>query len=129
MEWTKLENDSIPARFLLRLQILPRKLLHLPRIATTLPVNSVNVNSPAKKIMYHPWNLGGLNPYFFGILGGLAPPRPCVEPPLFLITFALFSIIDICKLLCVCVKGVILNEDLMMMMSLKTSYYAWCEAN
>src|SRR6218665_3858872 len=34
----------------------------------------------------------------------------------FLITFAQFSIFDICKLLCVCVKGVILNEDLMMMM-------------
>jgi len=32
------------------------------------------------------------------------------------LTFALFSIIDICKLLCVYVKGVILNEDLMMMM-------------
>jgi len=31
------------------------------------------------------------------------------------ITFALFSIIDICKLLCIYVKGVILNEDLMMM--------------
>src|SRR6218665_3460206 len=35
------------------------------------------------------------------------------------LTFALFSIIDICKLLCVYmyVKGVILNEDLMMMMT------------
>ena len=27
--------------------------------------------------------------------------------------FALFSIIDICTLLCIYVKGVILNEDLM----------------
>src|SRR6218665_3688373 len=32
--------------------------------------------------MYHPWNLGGLNPSFFVIWGGLAPPSPCVEPPL-----------------------------------------------
>jgi len=30
--------------------------------------------------------------------------------------FALFYIIDICKLLCVYVKGVQLNKDLMMMM-------------
>src|SRR6218665_2556969 len=51
-------------------------------IATALPVNSVNVNTPAKKIMYHPWILGGLNPSFFVIWGGLAPPSPCVEPPL-----------------------------------------------
>src|SRR6218665_1000491 len=51
-------------------------------IATALPVNSVNVNTPAKKSMYHPWNLGGLNPSFFVIWGGLAPPSPCVEPPL-----------------------------------------------
>ena len=36
-----------------------------------------------------------------------------------LITFALFSIIDICKLLCIYVKGVILNEDSMMMMMRK----------
>src|SRR6218665_3962965 len=41
----------------------------------------------------------------------------------FLITFALFSIIDICKLLCVCVKGVILNEDLMMMMMIYVWFY------
>ena len=33
------------------------------------------------------------------------------------IMFVLFCIVDICKLLCVCVKGVILNEDLMMMMT------------
>src|SRR6218665_3459025 len=32
--------------------------------------------------MYDPWNLGGLNPYFFVIWGGLAPPSPYVEPPL-----------------------------------------------
>src|SRR6218665_881563 len=32
--------------------------------------------------MYHPWNLGGLNPAFFGVWGGLAPPSPYVEPPL-----------------------------------------------
>jgi len=31
--------------------------------------------------------------------------------------FALFCIVDICKLLCVCVKGVLLNEGLMMMMN------------
>ena len=30
--------------------------------------------------------------------------------------FALFYIIDVCKLLCVYVKGVLLNEDLMIMM-------------
>jgi len=36
------------------------------------------------------------------------------------IIFALFSIIDICKLICVYVKGVILNEDLMMMMTTTT---------
>src|SRR6218665_667789 len=51
-------------------------------IATALPVNSVNVNTPAKKIMYHPWNLGGAKSFFFRDLGGLAPPSPCVEPPL-----------------------------------------------
>jgi len=34
------------------------------------------------------------------------------------LTFALFSIIDICKLLCVYVKAVILNEDLIMIMKL-----------
>jgi len=32
--------------------------------------------------MYDSWNLGGLNPSFFVIWGGLAPPSPCVEPPL-----------------------------------------------
>jgi len=32
--------------------------------------------------MYDPWNLGGLNPSFFVIWGGLAPPSPYVEPPL-----------------------------------------------
>src|SRR6218665_1779678 len=32
--------------------------------------------------MYNPWNLGGLNPSFFVIWGGLAPPSPYVEPPL-----------------------------------------------
>jgi len=32
------------------------------------------------------------------------------------IIFALFSIVNICKLLCVYVKGVVLNEDLKMMM-------------
>src|SRR6218665_3864638 len=36
----------------------------------------------SKKIMYDPWNLGGLNPSFFVIWGGLAPPSPYVEPPL-----------------------------------------------
>jgi len=35
--------------------------------------------------------------------------------------FALFSIIDICKLLCVYVKSVELNEDLMMMMMMGSS--------
>ena len=71
--------DEIPtfyrhARFLLRLQILPRQLPHLP-------VNSVSVTTLAKKIMYHPWNLGGLNPSF-SKFGGLSPPSPYVEPPL-----------------------------------------------
>src|SRR6218665_475289 len=32
--------------------------------------------------MCDPWNLGGLNPSFFVIWGGLAPPSPYVEPPL-----------------------------------------------
>ena len=32
--------------------------------------------------MYDPWNFGGLNPSFFVIWGGLAPPSPYVEPPL-----------------------------------------------
>ena len=32
--------------------------------------------------MYDPWKLGGLNPSFFVIWGGLAPPSPYVEPPL-----------------------------------------------
>ena len=41
--------------------------------ASALPANSVSVTTPAKKIMYHPWNLGGLNPYFFGIWEGLPP--------------------------------------------------------
>src|SRR6218665_2619922 len=47
----------------------------------------------------------------------------------FKITFALFSIIDICKLLCVCVKGVILNEDLMMMMMALSDLVFYARAN
>src|SRR6218665_1359317 len=35
-----------------------------------------------QKNYYNPWNLGGLNPSFFVIWGGLAPPSPYVEPPL-----------------------------------------------
>src|SRR6218665_1399582 len=46
--------------------------------------------------MYDPWNLGGLNPSFFVIWGGLAfflwwlgggspPPSPYVEPPLLIV--------------------------------------------
>jgi len=33
--------------------------------------------------------------------------------------FALICIVNICKLLCVYVKGVLLNEDLMMMMMMR----------
>src|SRR6218665_3963015 len=82
MEWTKLENDSNTETTNFTEEVAS----FASYIATALPVNSVNVNSPAKKIMYHPWNLGGLNPSFFGIWGGLAPPSPCVEPPLELAT-------------------------------------------
>jgi len=55
------------ARFLLKLQILPKQLPHLPHVATALPVNSVIITTPAKKGMYHPWNLWGLNLSFFMI--------------------------------------------------------------
>ena len=44
------------------------------RVATALPVNSVSVTIPAKKIMYHPWNLGAKS--FFFMIGGLAPLVP-----------------------------------------------------
>jgi len=35
-----------------------------------------------EKIMYDPWNFGGAKSFLFRDLGGLAPPSPCVEPPL-----------------------------------------------
>ena len=52
----------------------------MPHTYTALPVNSVSVTTPAKKIMYHPWNLGAKS-FFFHDLEGLAP-SPYVEPPL-----------------------------------------------
>src|SRR6218665_1398649 len=36
-------------------------------VATTLPVTSVSVTTPAKNNMYYPWNLGRLNSSFFMI--------------------------------------------------------------
>src|SRR6218665_2881805 len=50
----------------------------------TFPLNRFlrQCYNSSKKIMYDPWNLGGLNPSFFVIWGGLAPPSPYVEPPL-----------------------------------------------
>jgi len=41
--------------------------------------------------MYDPWKLGGLNPSFFVIWGGLAPPSPYVEPPLVRRRFTLIT--------------------------------------
>ena len=71
------------ARFLLRLQILPRQLPHLPHTQLRYCRLTKSVLQLEKKIMYDPWNFGGgLNPSFFMIWGGLAPPSPCVEPPL-----------------------------------------------
>jgi len=40
--------------------------------------------------------------------------------------FILFCIADICKLLCTCIKGVLLNEDLMMMMMMNPRVRRMC---
>src|SRR6218665_2676199 len=81
MEWTKLENDSNTSKIFTETTNFTEEVASFASyIASALPI-SVNVNSPTKKIMYHPWNLGGLNPSFFGIWGAY-PPSPCIEPPL-----------------------------------------------
>ena len=70
------------ARFLLRLHILSRQLLHLPHnyVATARPVNSVGVTTRAKKLCT---TLGIWRAkYFFFVIWGLIPPSPYVEQPL-----------------------------------------------
>src|SRR6218665_299019 len=53
-------------------------------VATALPVNSVSVTNPARKIMYYIYTLGiwGAKSFFFRDLGGLAPLSSYVEPRL-----------------------------------------------
>src|SRR6218665_2747862 len=54
-------------------------------LQTALPVNSVSVTTPAKKIKKFCTTLGisGAKSFIFRNLGGLAPPpSPYVEPPL-----------------------------------------------
>src|SRR6218665_2420242 len=73
------------ARFLLRLQILSRKLPHLPHIGL-LYLRHCRLYSQcyhfSEKNYVPPLEFGGLNPSFFVIWGGLAPPSLYVEPPL-----------------------------------------------
>src|SRR6218665_428475 len=71
------------ARFLLRLQILPRSLPHTKLRHCRLTISQCYNSS--KKIMYDPWNFGGAKSFIVRGLGGLAPLSPYVEPPLSLI--------------------------------------------
>ena len=56
-------------------------------VATALPVNSVSVTMHSSEENYvPPLEFGGAKSFFFRDLGGgLAPPSPCVEPPLVLL--------------------------------------------
>src|SRR6218665_1146152 len=56
-------------------------LMHV-RSYTALPVNYKSVLQLEQKNYVRPLEFGGLNPSFFVIWGGLAPPSPYVEPPL-----------------------------------------------
>src|SRR6218665_1391356 len=49
-------------------------------LATVLPVNSVSVTTPVKKILYT-LGIWGAKSFFF-MIWGLSPPSPYVEPPL-----------------------------------------------
>ena len=52
------------------------------RSYTALPVNYKSVLQLEQKNYVRLLEFGGLNPSFFVIWGGLAPPSPYVEPPL-----------------------------------------------
>src|SRR6218665_1663857 len=83
MEWTKLENDSNTSKIFTEATNFTEAVASFASyIATALPVNSVNVNTPAKKNYVPPLEFGGAKSFFFRDLGGLAPPSPCVEPQL-----------------------------------------------
>ena len=71
------------ARFLLRLQILPRQLPHLPYTQLRHCRLTKSVLQLKQKNYVRPLKFGGAKSFLFRDLGGgLAPPSPYVEPPL-----------------------------------------------